>query len=348
MQPAEKVRLGWIELYERVRDAGMVCRRCGVSRPTLRKWWRRYVAHGTAGLISRSRRPRRFAQRKVFEPEEHLIRALRTQRRLGSKRLRNELLRVHGLRLSAATVHRVLLRLDLHRLPQRRLQRHHRRRYSRPIPGDRVQMDVCKIGPGCYQYTAVDDCSRYIVVGLFTRRTGANTLHFLDKVVEEMPFAIQRMQTDRGREFFDAKVQRRLFDWAIKFRPNQPRSPQLNGKVERAQRTALEEFWSWVEPKADDLEQQLQERQHHYNWERPHTALGGVTPIDRCCALIDQTPLHEEVDANFNEADERIRIQHYPTDLAIGRLSARLTAHQPQRRSSVKGGSNRRAQRADP
>jgi transposase InsO family protein len=58
---------------------------------------------------------------------------------------------------------------------------------------------------------------------------------FLDKIVEEMPFAIQRIQTDRGREFFDAKVQRRLLDWAIKFRPTKPRSPQLNGKVERAQ-----------------------------------------------------------------------------------------------------------------
>lgn len=87
--------------------------------------------------------------------------------------------------------------------------------------------------------------------------------------------------------------------------------------------------------------------QHPYNWERPHTALAGASPIDRCCALLDQTPLHEEVAANFNEADERLRVQHYPTDLALGRLSARLTAHQPQRRSSVKGGSDRRAQRAD-
>jgi transposase InsO family protein len=277
-----------------------------------------------------------------------LIRALRVQRRLGSKRLRNELLRLHGLRLSPATVQKVLLRHKLNRLPQRNVRRHHSRRYSRPIPGDRVPMDVCKIGPGCYQYTAVDDCSRYIVVGLFSRRTGANTLSFLDKVVEEMPFAIQRIQTDRGREFFATMVQKRLFEWAIKFRPNKPRSPQLNGKVERAQRTALEEFWSWVELNAHDLEEQLQEWQHHYNWERPHSALGGDTPIDRCCDLIAKTPLREEVDANFNEADQRIRVQHYPTDLALGRLSAHLIAHQPQRRSSVKGGSNRRAQRANP
>jgi antitoxin (DNA-binding transcriptional repressor) of toxin-antitoxin stability system len=49
----------WIELNERVRDAGMVCRRCGVSRPTLRKRWRRYQAQGTAGLITQSHRPAR-------------------------------------------------------------------------------------------------------------------------------------------------------------------------------------------------------------------------------------------------------------------------------------------------
>jgi transposase-like protein len=230
MEQSERVRLGWVKLYERVQDAGVVCRRCGVSRPTLRKWWRRYLAHGPAGLVSHSRRPRRCAGRKVFSREEQLICALRQERRLGSKRLRNELMRIHGVRLSAATIHKVLLRHQINRLPQRRLRRKHGRRYNRPIPGDRIQMDVCKIGPGCYQYTAVDDCSRYIVVGLFERRTAANTLSFLDKTVDEMPFAIQRIQTDRGREFFADKVQKRLLAWAIKFRPIKPRSPQLNGR----------------------------------------------------------------------------------------------------------------------
>ena len=49
-----RTRLGWIRLYERVRNAGLVCRRCGISRPTLRKWWRRYQAEGEAGLEARS------------------------------------------------------------------------------------------------------------------------------------------------------------------------------------------------------------------------------------------------------------------------------------------------------
>jgi transposase-like protein len=51
-------------------------------------------------------------------------------------------------------------------------------------------MDTCKIAPGLYQYTAIDDCTRYRVLGLYHRRTAANTLRFLDRVLEQMPFPI--------------------------------------------------------------------------------------------------------------------------------------------------------------
>ena len=103
-------------------------------------------------------------------------------------------------------------------------------RYQRPIPGDRVQMDTCKIAPGIYQYTAIDDCSRYRVLDVFNRRSAANTLIFIDKVIEEMPFPIQRIQTDRGTEFFAEKVQRKLMDYGIKFRPNTYEPPGCQWK----------------------------------------------------------------------------------------------------------------------
>ena len=41
-----RMRLGWVQLYEETQDAGYVCRRCGISRPTLRKWYRRYLENG--------------------------------------------------------------------------------------------------------------------------------------------------------------------------------------------------------------------------------------------------------------------------------------------------------------
>ena len=271
-------------------------------------------------MLDASRRPRRLASQKVFEAEKSLILDLRRNRQLGIKQLRNELIRQHSLTLSLDTIHRVLVRHSEQVLKRPRRRIKGTKRYERPIPGDRVQMDVCKICPGTYQYTAIDDCSRFKVLGVYSRQTAANTLLFLERLMEEMPFAIQRIQTDRGREFFAEKVQQTLLDWAIKFRPIPPRSPHLNGKVERTQRADLEEFWAAVDPKAPDIAGRLAEWQHHWNWHRPHSALGGATPIDRVCDLLAKTPLREQAEAAFDASRERIRVADYRLDKALTRL----------------------------
>jgi len=107
--------------------------------------------------------------------------------------------RLYGISISTATVHKILIKNNKQYLKLKRYYRKRQTRYNRPIPGDRVQMDVCKIAPGIYQYTAIDDCSRFKVLQLFPRRTAINTLKFLDTVLEQMPFAIQYIQTDRGK-----------------------------------------------------------------------------------------------------------------------------------------------------
>jgi transposase-like protein len=143
-----RTRLGWIRLYEQTGNAGIVCRRCGISRPTWRKWWRRYQAEGEAGLEARSHRPHYSPGRKVFAEQEALILRLRRERKLGIKMLRNELARRHELKLALDTLHKVLVRHGENQLKRPRLRRKGTRRYSRPVPGDRVQMDTCKIRPG--------------------------------------------------------------------------------------------------------------------------------------------------------------------------------------------------------
>lgn len=143
------------------------------------------------------------------------------------------------------------------------------------MPGDRVPIDSCKIRPGLYQYTAIDDCSRFPVLGLDPRRNAASTLDFPARVAAGMPFPVQRIQTDRGGEFFAYDVQERLRQRKIKYRPvgsvaPNPRSPHLNGKVERVQRTALEEFWPTVSLKDPDLAAQLEAWRSFYNHRRQH------------------------------------------------------------------------------
>ena len=65
MKSEVKARLVWVKLYEKLGDAGLVCRRCGISRPTLRKWFRRYEDHGISGLIDLSRRPHHSPNQKL-------------------------------------------------------------------------------------------------------------------------------------------------------------------------------------------------------------------------------------------------------------------------------------------
>jgi len=319
MERLLRMRQQWVQLYEQTNDAGLVCRRCGISRPTLRKWLRRFNAQGVEGLQERSRRPRQSPNLKITADVEGLILDIRKKRRLGARRIQSELKRLHSLPLSLASIHKVLSRNSVRLLPRIR-RKTGIKCYSRPIPGDRVQMDTKKLAPGLYQYTAIDDCTRWRVLGVYDKRTAANSLLFLERIIEEFPFPIQRIQTDRGREFFAHKVQKKLMAYGVKFRPIRPRSPHLNGKVERSQRTDVEEFYSTTDLADPQLSEKLEQWQFYYNWHRPHGSLNGKAPIDRLCELGSKTPLWDDVEASYDRAKERIQEQNYRVDLELRKL----------------------------
>lgn len=132
-------RLVWVEMYSECGDAGLVCRRCGISRPALRKWATRYEALGIEGLRDQGRRPDNSSNTKIGKQEEQWILSLRSKRKLGARRIQNELFRHHECSLSLASIH-----------IKKRKNKSEYIRYQRPVPGDRVQMDTCKIAPGIF------------------------------------------------------------------------------------------------------------------------------------------------------------------------------------------------------
>lgn len=313
-----------VQLYADTKDAGLVCRRCGFSRPTLRLWWERFTTKGDAGLVSLSRRPHSSPRRVLDRERIDLILVLRDERKLGPKRIQAELLRHHDLPLSTATIWKVLRAHE--RVPLvRRRPPETPRRYSQPLPGDRVQADPMKITAGRFQYTTIDDCTRLRVLGLYPRRTASNAVHFLEnRMLEKFPFPIQRIQPDRGAEFFGATFQDTLRRYCITFRPNRPKAPHLNGKVERSQQTDWIGFYSSADLADSDLPQRLQEWQFFYNWHRPHSALNGHTPMERCCQLLEQAPLLEEVDTQYDAKWERAKIRDFCTDQRLAELKGCL------------------------
>lgn len=229
MDTETKRRLTWVNMYKSTGDAGLTCRRCGISRPTLRKWIRAFGKSGVAGLQSKSSRPLRSPSQNVNNEVRETILRLRTEKNIGARRIQIEMGLSEEHWLSRTIIQRALDRAQVK--PLKRAQRPiPPLRYNRPVPGDRVQLDTMKIKAGMYQYTAVDDYSRFRVLGLYPRRAGKHTVAFLERVLEEMPFPIPRVQTDRGTEFFAETVQNWLKENFIKFRPIPPRSPQLNGR----------------------------------------------------------------------------------------------------------------------
>jgi len=119
------------------------------------------------------------------------------------------------------------------------------------------------------------------VVGVYNRATASNAAHFLDVLVKRMPFPVKAIQVDGGSEFqdvFESVCQRR----GIKLFILPPRSPKLNGGVERAHRTHTEEFYEITDSTFEiaDLEKELVEWERTYNTVRPHQALGYLTPSE--------------------------------------------------------------------
>jgi transposase InsO family protein len=150
--------------------------------------------------------------------------------------------------------------------------------------GDLVQLDTLDIRPlpgvVLKHFTAHDVVSRWDVIGVYQRSTAANAVHFLNVLEERMPFPLRAIQVDGGSEFealFEEECQRR----GIRLFVLPPRSPKLNGGVERAHRTHTEEFYEVTESTFEiaELSRELLEWERIYNTVRPHQALGYLTPL---------------------------------------------------------------------
>jgi IS30 family transposase len=137
---------------------------------------------------------------------------LRQHDHFGPARIAMYLQRYHEVQISNSGVWRILKRLELNRLPaSQRYKRHDHRwkRYEKPLPGHRVQLDVKFIGPlpgtpkakKYYQFTAIDDCTRLRVLRIYPKLNQQTAIQFLDYLLERLPFRVEVIQTDNGVEF---------------------------------------------------------------------------------------------------------------------------------------------------
>jgi transposase InsO family protein len=187
--------------------------------------------------------------------------------------------------VASSTIQRICRQLGhpaIRRTPKRRPRQ--LTLFSRERPGDCVQVDVKEVkvaGQKCFQYTALDDCTRYRILRLYRKKDHHTSLQFLSVIRQHYPFPIRKVQVDNGTEFslaFALAVQAA----GMRLRYIKPRRPEQNGKVERSHRIDDEEFWN-VRTFAvfDSAAAAVQAWEQRYNHDRFSMALHGLTPAEK-------------------------------------------------------------------
>jgi putative transposase len=296
----ENNRLRAIEVWQKTSDAEFVCKTFEMSRATLYRWIARFDPRNILSLREKSRRPKNV--RKPLWPVE-LIKAVKQLRnqypRWGKEKL-EVLLRKQGFQTSASSVGRILSSLKKRGALIEPKPNHisaHKKHPKRPYairkpkdfliqhPGDLVQLDTLDIRPlpdvVLKQFTARDYISRWDVCEVHSRATAKTATSFLDTLQARMPFPIKAIQIDGGSEFF-SEFEQQCQKREILLFVLPPKSPKLNGRVERANRTHTEEFYEvtpvgWT---VTDVNRQLIAWEKIYNLIRPHQALGYLTPAE--------------------------------------------------------------------
>lgn len=292
-------RLKWMDYDDQQgQNARQTCRHFDISPQTFYRWRRRYSRHDLTTLEAHRRAPRRRRQPTWSPALAGAVRQLRGEYPRWGKDKLVVLLRRAGWPGSPAMVGRILTRLRQQGQlvePPRRAVSARKARGLRPYairkpkdyavtrPGDLVEVDTLDVRPlpGVLlkQFTARDLISRWDVVEVFSRATARTAAAFLDALQARMPFAVRAIQVDGGSEFaaeFEADCARR----EIRLFVLPPRSPKLNGHVERAQRTHTEEFYEVTELEwtVDAIRRPLRRWEGISNTVRPHQALGYRTP----------------------------------------------------------------------
>jgi len=296
-------RSRYVSCFRSLREQGLSSNKAGqvigISRATLYRWEKRLEEEGLKGLEDRSRRPRRTRKPTWGADLAQAVLSLREQYPRWGKDKLVLLLQQDGWQVSTSMVGRILTHLKdrgiLREAPRSGISARKSssprpyavrkpRDYQVHHPGDLIQLDTLDVRPlpgiVLKHFTARDVVSRWDVLGVFTRATANTASSFLDAVLERMPFAVRAVQVDGGSEF-EAAFESACEKHGIKLFVLPPRSPKLNGHVERAHRTHTEEFYEVYDGDLDltTLNSALRKWEEVYNSVRPHQALDGRTPV---------------------------------------------------------------------
>ena len=233
--------------------------RYGVSRKTAHKWIKRYDGT-TDSLMDRSHRPH-HSPRKHTESEIRKIRKrLKKYKWTDLIHAYQELVEKDGYTRSYGGFKRIARQLKALKLKKTKRKKKPKPYQRADYPGQKVQVDVKYVPGYCvvdgkkyYQYTAVDECTRWTFREMYEEHSTYSSRQFLEKLLQRAPFPIREIQTDNGIEFTNRlKVTKSrhltlfeelLEEAGMKEHRIAIATPRHNGKVERQHRIDEERFY---------------------------------------------------------------------------------------------------------
>lgn len=266
----------------------------GVARSVLYRWEK--------APEPKSRKPHRPRKGTWTPALAQAVEELRADNPMWGKRKLAALLRREGVDVSISMVGRILRKLmdrgvvvpvpTLRRNPEaRRIRRTAVQRYARRLPkglkptrpGEIVQIDTLFVNvrpdKSIKHFTAYDPVAKWTFGHVATKATATAAKALLDKLIAEAPFKIEGIQVDGGSEF-KAAFEEACKDRSLKLYVLPPKSPKLNGAVERNQGAWRYEFYASFDlpHRIDKLQPIVDAFAHRFNHHRPHQALGDLTP----------------------------------------------------------------------
>jgi len=232
-----------------------------ITRQTVHRWMWRY--DGTLeSLMDGSHRPHRHPTQQTRQEVEMVLRVQRHNKRLGLVCLWVHLKRKHGYSRTLTALYKLLRRQEILPEPKKRARPKPKPYEPILVPGERFQIDVKYVPKQClvgalsvkraYQYTAIDECTRWRYIAPFEELSTHSSVEFLYQVLERFPFQIQCIQTDNGSEFTSryhnpdhpSAFEAELMAFGIRHKLIRPATPRHNGKVERSHRSDQERFYN--------------------------------------------------------------------------------------------------------
>jgi len=291
-----RIRLAWFRKAEELGSVVAACRYYGIPRSEYYYWRKRWLASGKR-LTSLYDLPRTPKSHKADTDSEttSLIVQLRLGLGYGEDKLAHVLTRDYDVTISHHGVGNVLRRAGLLE-PRKKRMRTQRRLNPYPYaPGEVGQLDVKHWKHTAYQYDLIDCATRIKYKRLYPGYDPATTVDFLEHAIRffEPAFSFQAIQTDNGMEFvYDqlpqtkpdtlTAAQRWLAGHGIRHGRIPPRSPHLNGRIERSHGVDKDRYKKLTTNSHAKAELQtfLIEDCLDYNFYRPHSMLRMLTPVE--------------------------------------------------------------------